>query len=165
MDENMNYDQVNSDVKTSYQEQPSQEYFDSVPVEPIPKVVESQPIVESQTDSKAFAIAGMVCGIVSVVLVCCLFPVSILCAIAGIVLSIIALRKKQSKGMAIAGIITSGVAILLSIIMIIMTVVVSFAFVDEIENGNYDEYYYNDLYDEIYDDVYDEYNDRMDEFF
>lgn len=165
MDENMNYDQVNSDAQPSNQEQPSQEYFDSVPVEPIPSVVESQPIAETQSDSKALAIAGMVCGIVSVVLVCCLTPVAILCAIAGIVLSIIALRKKQSKGMAIAGIITSAVGILLSIIMIIMTVAVSFSVVDKIENGNYNEYYYNDLYDEIYDDVYDEYYDGMDEFF
>lgn len=159
MDENMNYDQVNGDEQPFYQEQPSQEYFDSMPVEPNPPVVETQPA------SKGFAIAGMVCGIVSVVLVCCFFPVAILCAIAGIVLSIIALKKRQSKGMAIAGIITSAVAILISIIIVIITVVFSASIFTEIENGTYNEYYYNDLYDEIYNDVYDEYYDGMDEFF
>lgn len=159
MDENMNYDQVNDDVQPSYEEQPSQEYLDSVQVEPIPPVVETQTFANEQPKSKGFAVAGMVCGIVAVVMACCFFPVGLLCAIAGIILSIVALRKQQSKGMAIAGIITSAVAILLSIIMIIMTAALSFSVVNEIENN---EYFYNELYEEIYDNVYDDYSEMHD---
>lgn len=151
MDDNMNYNQIN-DIQTSgesqpvYQEQPYQPELQDVP-----------PYQEEQPKTNGFAIAGMVCGIVAAVIVCCFFPVSILCGIAGIILSIIALAKKQSKGMAIAGIITSVVAILLSVVIIVVSIVASFSIMDEIKNGTYDEYYYNELYDELYDELNDSY--------
>ena len=73
---------------------------------------------------KGLAIAGMVCGIVSLVMVCCFWPIGIVCALVGLVLSIIALVKKQNKGMSIAGIITSGLGVLFTILMLIFSAVV-----------------------------------------
>lgn len=74
---------------------------------------------EEVQPGKGFAIAGMVCGIVSLLLACCFWPLAIVTAIVGLVLSIIGLRKKQSKGMSIAGIITSALGILASLVMVL----------------------------------------------
>lgn len=178
MDDNMNYNQIN-DVQTNgesqpvYQEQPYQPERQGTPTYQsessasgsyssmqggeIPQGMGASNVQDAQLKSNGFAIAGMVCGIVAAVVVCCFFPISIICGIAGIVLSIVALVKKQSKGMAIAGIITSVVAILLSVVIIVVSVVASFSIMDGIKNGTYDEYYYNELYDELYDELNDSY--------
>ena len=153
MDENMNYDQ---DVQ-------EYEYGSSDGVNPSEEGTSysnQQPVYQTN-NSNGLAIAGMVCGIVALVVVCCFFPVSIICAIAGIVLSIIALNKQQSKGMSIAGIVTSAIAMFLALIVILLMVVFSSTIVESIPdyvgNGIYEEYYYNELYDELYDNIYDFY--------
>lgn len=57
---------------------------------------------------KGFAIASMVCGIVSIVICCCEY-IAIPLGIVAIVLGIISLKKGESgKGMAIAGIVCAG---------------------------------------------------------
>ena len=69
-----------------------------------------------KTGNAGLAIAGMVCGIVSIV-ICCLWGVSLLVAIPGLILSIVALAKKcKGKGMAVAGVICSSLGIILFII-------------------------------------------------
>lgn len=61
------------------------------------------------------AIAAMVCGIISIPC-CCLWLFSAVLAVAAIVLGIIAISQKyDGKGMAIAGIVTGGVGLLLVI--------------------------------------------------
>lgn len=65
------------------------------------------------------AIASLVCGILSI-LCCCLTCFSVVLSIAAIVLGIITLvNKYDGKGMAIAGIATGGVGILLVAIFLI----------------------------------------------
>lgn len=73
------------------------------------------------------ALASMILGIVSIVssLICCCsivaWVVSIICAIVGIVLGVIAKDSKgKREGMAIAGIISSIVAIVISVILLIL---------------------------------------------
>jgi len=75
---------------------------------------------EVKKEGKGRSIASMVLGIVSVVFGCCFYYISIPCAIVGLVLGIISLRKKDDgRGMAMAGVITSIVSLALSIIVIV----------------------------------------------
>ena len=68
------------------------------------------------------AIGAMVCGIVSFVFSCCLWYLAIPLAIISIVLSIMVLKKhKDGKGMAIAGLVLSGITILIAIFVIIVS--------------------------------------------
>lgn len=72
-----------------------------------------------QQGGNGMAIAGMVLGIISLVC-CCSTYISMIAGVAGLVLSIIVLvQKKPGKGMAIAGVICSGIAVALGIIGLI----------------------------------------------
>jgi hypothetical protein len=78
--------------------------------------------------SNGMAVAGMVCGIVSVVIgwVPFIAVLGLIAAVVGLALSIPALkRSRQSgrRGFAIAGIVTSACGILLGIVGIVLTVV------------------------------------------
>jgi len=65
-----------------------------------------------------FAIASLVLGILSLILCCC-FGLNFVIAIPALILGTIALAKRYSgKGMAIAGIIISGIAILITSMML-----------------------------------------------
>lgn len=98
-----------------------------------------------------FAIAGMVCGIVALVLVCCFWPLGVVLGIVGLILSIIGLRKKQSKGMSIAGIVTSGLGILLGIALGILSAVFMAAISEIYEDSAYQEYLEYELFYDAYD--------------
>ena len=68
------------------------------------------------------AIASMVLGMVSVVL-CCIWYISLICAIAGIVFGILNNRNNGRNGMATAGIVCSIIGIVLSIAILILAAV------------------------------------------
>ena len=58
------------------------------------------------------AIASMVLGIVALVMSCCVYFISIPCAVVGVVLGAVSLAgQKPGKGMAIAGIVCSIVSL------------------------------------------------------
>lgn len=78
---------------------------------------------EQSQDGKGLAIASMVCGIASLV-ICCFFVYGGLAlAIVGLVLGIIALVKKTpARGMAIAGIVTGAITLILAIVVLIIGV-------------------------------------------
>lgn len=74
---------------------------------------------DGQSGSKGLAIASMVCGIVSLCLFC-LWYISLPCAIVGLVLGIVSMKKKAGgRGMATAGVVTSIISLSLVIIFII----------------------------------------------
>ncbi len=78
---------------------------------PTPEIVTPQPV---EPDRKGLAIASLVIGIINLLAWClpiCGGPL----AIAGIILGIFGL-KSSSRGMAIAGLVLSGIGLLLSII-------------------------------------------------
>ena len=91
---------------------------------------------------KGMAIAAMVCGIIAV-LSCAFALVAIPCGIVALVLGIIALvKKKDGKGMAIAGVATGGVGLLASIVLLVLSfMAVDFLFNtagDVIENTDFE---------------------------
>lgn len=67
--------------------------------------------MEQQNGGKGLSIAAMVLGIVSVVL-CCIWYLSIPCAILAIIFGIIG-KKRDGRGMAIAGLVLGIIAIAL----------------------------------------------------
>ena len=86
---------------------------------PMPPAPEQQK--KKQKDS--YATAGLVLGIVALVLscpcCCCLYPVAGICAILAIVFSSISLKRNGKSGKAIAGLILGIVALLIVINVII----------------------------------------------
>ncbi len=78
--------------------------------------------MEQQTNGGAgLSIASMVLGIVALVLSCCIYYISIPCAVVGIVLAIISLKgQRDGKGMAIAGLVCSIVSLIPAIFVIVM---------------------------------------------
>lgn len=82
-------------------------------------------------------IAGLILGIVTIVL-CCIPFVSVITGIIGLILAIVCLSKKEAKGLGIAGVITSAIGLVLSVIMIFVWVF-GFAqgFEQAIQDGDY----------------------------
>ncbi len=87
-----------------------------------PEYYSQEPYAEKKGGGNiGFAIASLVCGIISL-LCCCLGLFSAVLAIAAIVLGIITLCfKYDGKGMAIAGIATGGVAIVIVVFSLIIS--------------------------------------------
>ncbi|QIM18272.1 DUF4190 domain-containing protein [Leucobacter coleopterorum] len=79
--------------------------------------------VPQPTQTKGLAISALIVGIASLVLFLIPF-VGILGGIAAVVLGVLALKKAQSKGMSITGLITGGVAILASGAVLIFSLVI-----------------------------------------
>lgn len=79
---------------------------------------------KSTFSPSGFSIASLVLGILSIVC-CCVWYISGIFGILGLVFSIIVLVKKKSgKGMAIAGLICSAIGIIMAVILLVMVVVV-----------------------------------------
>lgn len=88
-----------------------------------------------------FAIASLVLGILSII--CCCFGLGWITAIPGVILGIVTIAKKYAgKGCAIAGIICSALAIVLSIVMLIWTMAAGSSLMDYIEDYSYSSDYY-----------------------
>ena len=79
--------------------------------------------VPEPEDGPGFAIAGMICGILSL-LCCCVWYIGLVLGIVGMVLSIISIRQhKPGKGMAIAGIVCSAIGLGIGLFMGIINIV------------------------------------------
>lgn len=77
-----------------------------------------QNYVPEPEEGPGFAIAGMVCGILSIVC-CCMYYISGVLGVIGLVFSIIVLKnEKPGKGMAIAGVVCSVIGILIALFFI-----------------------------------------------
>ena len=96
-------------------------------------------------DRKGLAIAAMVLGIVSIVF-CCVYWVSIICAILAIIFGIVAI-KSSGKGMAISGIVTGSIGIFIYLFVTIFLIGISSVIyneaVDVIKDNDWDDYEYN----------------------
>lgn len=79
------------------------------------------PIYNFQEKPKGFAIASLILGICSTLGSCCVWFLTIVTSITGLILGIVSLKRNEGgKGMAIAGIILSAVGILFSIFVMII---------------------------------------------
>ena len=115
----INYGQADNDQNASAYSTSNQQYYSGSENE--------KP--EGQGGYIGVSIASLVCGILAIIC-CCATTFSVLLSIAAIVLGIITIVKKyDGKGMAIAGIATGGVAVVLTI----------FAFVSMFATGAYSE--------------------------
>ncbi len=74
-------------------------------------------------ESGGFGIASMICGIIALI-TCCLWCTCIPLAIVSIVLGILQLSNGTAKGMAIAGIVCSSIALILLLILTVVGVFV-----------------------------------------
>ncbi len=75
--------------------------------------------VPEPEEGPGFSIAGMVCGILSIVLCCCNQYITAVLAIVGLVLSILAVKgQKPGRGMAIAGIVCSVIGLIIAVFLI-----------------------------------------------
>ena len=110
-----------------------------------------------QEDKRGFSIASMVLGIISLVF-CFVWIISIPSAILAIIFGILGI-KSTGKGMSIAGLVTSGIGIIISFVIFVLLIVVGisagFHTLESLDNI-YDSYY--DDYDYDYDSYYDSYD-------
>ena len=103
------------------------------------KVVE-----EPKKDKKGFCIASLVLGIVALVFFC-LWYISIPCGILAIIFGILGI-KTINKGMAIAGLITGSIGLVISTLILIALFMFGFAIgisetLDDVGNEYYNSYY------------------------
>lgn len=84
------------------------------------------PQQQYQEAKKTFGIVSLICGIVAIL--CCIsFIIGIPAGIVGIIMGCMSLKKKEaSKGLPIAGIITSSLGILLTIILLISVITMGY---------------------------------------
>lgn len=101
-----------------------------------------------QGGGKGLSIASMVLGIISVVFCCCLWYIAIPAGIIGLILGIVGIKKSsEGHGMAIAGIITSSIAIILGLVTAVI-------FISALSSGIYGD---TNNMEEFYRNYYSEY--------
>ncbi len=78
-----------------------------------------------QPQSNGMAVGSLICGILGILLSCCLWYIAIPLAIAGLVLGILVIKnKKGGKNLAIVGIVLSAISIIIGIFAAIMVIAV-----------------------------------------
>lgn len=113
--------------------------YQSSPYQSSPYSYQAEPL-QTQGGS-GLAIGSMVCGILSIVL-CCGSWISWILSVVAIVLGAVSISKgRRGKGMAMAGIITGAVGIVLSILILIVAGIMGAAG-DLAEYSHYFDYYY-----------------------
>lgn len=76
-----------------------------------------------QSSTPGLSIAGMICGILSL-LTCCFYYIGLPLAVLGLIFSIIGMKRNANgKGMAVAGIVTSAITLAIIVIMLIIVLV------------------------------------------
>ena len=91
----------------------NQGQYSNGPVPPYPPTQQGQ--------GHGMAIASLVLGIVGIVFGCCLWYITIPCAIIGLILGVMA-NKQEKNGMATAGIVLSSISLALAVIELIMVI-------------------------------------------
>jgi hypothetical protein len=132
--------------QTPYQQNPQQPPYQQQYQQPIrPDYQYQQQFQEPvQKPSSGMAVASMVLGIVAF-LFSCVYFIAIPAAIVGLILGIVSIKgRKGGKGMAIAGIILSGIGIVIALILIFSAAALmsNEGFMSDILNDlDYESYY------------------------
>ena len=95
---------------------------------------------EPKQEKKGFCIASLVLGIVTLIFFC-LWYISIPCGILAIIFGILGI-KSTSKGMAIAGLITGSIGLLISTLIVIFLFIIGFTigFSDALNEIDFDDF-------------------------
>lgn len=98
----------------------------------------------NQPSNKGMAVASMVCGIVGLCLSCCFWYVALPASIVGLILGIISIKNNAGgRGMAIAGVVTSGITVVLALLVIFSCSSMYNQILNEIKNEiGGDSFYY-----------------------
>lgn len=100
-----------------------------------------EPQESRKGEGQGFGIASMVCGILAVIMACCMTYLGVTLGIVAIVLGIVQIVKNQKRGMAIAGIICGAIGLIASVAMILFaTYLISTGVYDEMINEIVNEY-------------------------
>lgn len=106
-----------------------------------PGYIPPPPPPPSKPPAQGLAIASMILGIASFVLMCSSNSVSMAVPIVGLILGIIAKAKKNKTGFSTAGIICSAIALVLMILLFVF--LFAFFFLMMEDSMMYDSYYYS----------------------
>lgn len=109
---------------------------------------QTKEVQEPKKNKKGFCIASMVLGIVALVFFC-LWYISIPCGILAIIFGILGL-KSVNKGMAIAGLVTGSIGLIISTLIIIILFIFGIAVgISDVWDDVDDDYHYHkyDFYD------------------
>lgn len=105
------------------------------------------PNIQPKDYGNGFGVASLVCGIASLVLLCCCAPIT---GVLAIVFGIVQItRTPNNKGMSIAGIITGAIGILLSLIILIIFMVGVTPDRDMTDLNQFYQEFYNELGNDI----------------
>ena len=67
------------------------------------------------------AAASMVLGIIGLLISCCLYPITVILAIIGLILGAVAIKKGPAgRGMAVAGVVLSLISLAFAVLLIIL---------------------------------------------
>ena len=103
---------------------------------------QTKEVQESKKNKKGFCIASMVLGIVALVFFC-LWYISIPCGILAIIFGILGV-KSVNKGMAIAGLVTGTIGLIISTLIIIILFIFGIAVgISDVWDDVDDDYYYH----------------------
>ena len=118
-------------------------YQQPVYQQPFQQPVYQQPVT---VPGKGLGIAGMVLGIIALLFTCCSEYISIPCAVIGLILSIVGLSKAKKAGMkngcALAGIICTCIALVITTLLLVLAYTVLADLINEI-NGELGAEIYN----------------------
>lgn len=100
---------------------------------------ETKKVEEPKKNRKGFCITSMVLGIIALVFFC-VWYISIPCAILAIIFGILGI-KSTGKGMAIAGLVTGSIGLIVSIAIIVFIVIFGMAVgISDVLDDDYDSY-------------------------
>lgn len=129
------------------------ENTDTEKVEQTKPTIQTQPTEEPKKNRKGFCITSMVLGIIAMVFFC-LWYISIPCGILSIIFGILGV-KSTNKGMAIAGIVTGAIGLVISIFIIVMIFIFGMAVGISDVLDDYDDYSHHQSFDKYDWDWYD----------
>ena len=92
---------------------------ETAPQPTVQPIVYAAPLTPPKDPKDTLALVGFCLGVTSLV-ICCIPFVPVFVAIAALILSIMGLQSKRLQGLAIAGIITGGLGLLFSVMIVIM---------------------------------------------
>lgn len=103
---------------------------------------QTKKVQEPKKDRKGFCIASMVLGIVALVFFC-IWYISIPCGILAIIFGILGV-KSTNKGMAIAGLVTGSIGLIITTFIIIMIFIFGIAVgISDVWDDVDDDYHYH----------------------
>jgi len=74
--------------------------------------------METQKTGVGFGVASMVCGILSLLLSCCLPVVPFILSLIAVILGGVGIKKNSGKGMAIAGLVCGIIALIPAVMVV-----------------------------------------------